>query len=118
VDDDPLLTGWLVDALAADGHEVDAAHDGHGALRRLESSAYDLILSDLRMPRMDGVELYHRLKRDRPELARQVVFLSGHSETAEYESFLSELRDRSLTKPVQLADLQRRVRQILSVEEQ
>jgi YD repeat-containing protein len=118
VGDDPLLIGWLVDALAADGHEVDAAHDGHGALRRLERSAYDLILSDLRMPRMDGVELYRRLERDRPEVARQVVFLSGPSGTAEYEGFLSELPDRSLTKPVQLVDLQRRVRQILSVDGQ
>jgi CheY-like chemotaxis protein/glycosyltransferase involved in cell wall biosynthesis len=118
VDDDPLLTGWLVDVLAADGHEVDAAHDGHGALRRLESSAYDLILSDLRMPRMDGVELYRRLERDRPEVARQVVFLSGHRDNAEYAGFLSELRDRSLAKPVHLEDLQRRVREVLSVDVQ
>ena len=118
VDDDPLLTEWLVDALVADGHQVDAAHDGHGALRRLESTAYDLILSDLRMPRMDGVELYRRLERDRPEVARQVVFLSGHSDTAEYEGFLTELHDRSLAKPVHLEDLHRRVRQVLNADGQ
>ncbi len=118
VDDDPLLTGWLVEALGADGHEVDAAHDGHGALRRLESGTYDLILTDLRMPRMDGVELYRRLERDWPEVARQVLFLSGHGDTGEYEGFLSELRDRSLVKPVRLEDLQRRVRQILNLDAQ
>ncbi len=116
VDDDPLLTGWLVDALAADGHEVDAAHDGHGALQRLENGAYDLILSDLRMPKMDGVEFYRRLERERPEAARQVMFLSGHGDAAKYESFLNEHQGRSLTKPVDLPDLQRRVRQILRVD--
>lgn len=116
VDDDPLLTRWLVDALTSEGHEVDAADNGHGALQRLEHSAYDLILSDLRMPQMDGVEFYRRLERERPETARQVMFLSGHVDASEYEDFLSEVRDRSLAKPVDFSSLQRLVRRGLSIK--
>lgn len=116
VDDDPLLTRWLVDALASEGHEVDAADNGRDALQRLEHSVYDLILSDLRMPQMDGVEFYRRLERERPEAARQVMFLSGHSDTSEYGDFLSEVRDRSMAKPIDLPRLQRFVRQGLGVQ--
>lgn len=111
VDDDPFLSRWLVEALASDGHEVDSAHDGQGALLRLESCAYDVILSDLRMPHMDGVEFYRRLERDRPEIAHQVLFLSGHA--PEYEDFLRDFRGRSVGKPVDLEDLQRLVRATL-----
>lgn len=117
VDDDPLLTSWLVDALASEGHEVDTADNGRDALQRLEHSGYDLILSDLRMPQMDGVEFYRQLERDRPEAARQVMFLSGNGDDPEYEGFLDEVRDRSLAKPVDLSSLQRLVRQGLSVQD-
>jgi CheY-like chemotaxis protein len=116
VDDDPLLVRWLIDALGSEGHEVDTADNGRDALQRLEHSDYDLILSDLRMPQMDGVEFYRRLERDRPEAARQVMFLSGHVDASEYEEFLGEVRDRSLTKPVDFSSLQRLVRQGLSVQ--
>ena len=111
VDDDPVLSRWLVEALASDGHEVDAADDGQVALLRLENCAYDLILSDLRMPQMDGVEFYRRLERDRPEVTHQVLFLSGHA--PEYEDFLQEVQGRSVAKPVDLEDLQRLVRATL-----
>ena len=110
VDDDALLTRFLVEALTGDGHEVDVAHDGHDALQQLEGRAYDLILSDLRMPQMDGVELYRRLERDRPEAARHVMFLSGASEASEYEDFLNWVPVPRLTKPVDLPNLQRLVR--------
>jgi CheY-like chemotaxis protein/glycosyltransferase involved in cell wall biosynthesis len=110
VDDDMLLTRYLVEALTGDGHEVDVEHDGHDALQRLEGRAYDLILSDLRMPQMDGAEFYRRLERDRPEAARHVMFLSGHSEASEYEDFLNWVPVPRLTKPVDLPNLQRLVR--------
>jgi CheY-like chemotaxis protein len=118
VDDDPLFSGWVVDALAADGHDVDAASDGHRALQRLERGAYDLILSDLHMPRMDGVEFYRRLEHARPDTARRVMFLSGHPDEPEYEGFLGGLGNRSLTKPVRLEALQRFVQERLSDDSQ
>jgi CheY-like chemotaxis protein len=117
VDDDPLFTGWLTDALTTEGHEVDAAHNGRGALERLERNAYDLILSDLRMPQMDGVELYRRLERDLPQAARRVMFLSGQSDAPEYAEFLGEVRGRSMVKPVGLLELQDLVRGRLGVRE-
>lgn len=117
VDDDPLLTGWLADALALEGYEVDVADNGHAALQRLDHTSYDLIMSDLRMPHMDGVELYRRLERERPQVARRVMFLSGYTDASEFGDFLSDVRDRSMPKPIDLSSLHRVVRHSLDSRE-
>jgi anti-sigma regulatory factor (Ser/Thr protein kinase) len=54
VDDEPDVAALLADLLAEDHHQVDVAHHGAAALGRLTRRAYDLILSDLRMPELDG----------------------------------------------------------------
>jgi PAS domain S-box-containing protein len=68
VDDDLGLCRSLEEILAAAGCEVETAHDGAEALARVESGRFDLVLSDVVMPKMDGYELYTALRRLRPEL--------------------------------------------------
>jgi len=58
VDDEPLMAQSLADALAAEGYEIDVAVNGQRALEKIKDHTYDLILSDLRMPGLDGVGLY------------------------------------------------------------
>src|SRR2546426_12798881 len=57
------------------GAQVTEAPDGEAALARLRDGAFDVILADLRMPRMGGVELYARLEQAHPEVAARVLFL-------------------------------------------
>jgi CheY-like chemotaxis protein len=101
--------------LVAEGHEVDIAGNGRTALAQIERSSYDLIVSDLRMPELDGVELCRWLERERPQEASKMLFLTGNTDAVQYRDFLAEKRDRTVAKPIDLRELNRLARQILAV---
>src|SRR5258705_858982 len=77
VEDEPLIAGLLGDMLMADGHDVDAVNTGRAALERLASHAYDLIVSDLRMPVLDGLGLYRELQARHPERILRILFVTA-----------------------------------------
>ena len=66
MDDEPGIAKALTRLLRRDGHTVDTAANGRLALARLQERAYDLILSDLRMPELDGPGLYRALAQQYP----------------------------------------------------
>jgi DNA-binding NtrC family response regulator len=111
VDDEPLVAGLIAEVLAREGHEVDMARNGREALEKIAARTYDLILSDLRMPELDGVGLFRELERGHPAFLGRLVFVSGTTDA--YASFLEETKAPVLPKPFQLEDLQRFVRRIL-----
>ncbi len=114
VDDEPFIVELLADALAAEGYEVDTAADGVLALDRISRRSYDLILSDLRMPGMDGLALYRELASRRPDLVRRMIFISGTSAQPEYRGFLEQTGVPVLPKPFRLEELLRLTRRLLS----
>jgi O-antigen biosynthesis protein len=114
IDDDPFVTQWLADALAADGHDVALAENGLKALEQIRETSFDLILSDLRMPELDGLALYRELERQWPSVAQRVIFLTGNGEDPAYQPFLARLEGRSLAKPLDLEALSRLIRRSLS----
>jgi CheY-like chemotaxis protein len=107
VDDEPLVAGLMVDVLVTEGHEVDMARNGREALEKIAARSYDLIVSDLRMPELDGVGLYRELERRRPALLGRLLFVSGTTEPPEYASFLEATHAPVLSKPFRLEDLRR-----------
>ena len=72
VDDEVDVTDTLSEILRSSGHEVDVVFDGRAGFERALSVSYDLILSDMRMPVLDGPGLYEALQRERPEMADRV----------------------------------------------
>ncbi|MGA2500969.1 MAG: sigma-54 dependent transcriptional regulator, partial [Tepidisphaeraceae bacterium] len=68
VDDTEMMRDSLASTLAREGHEVVAASDGPAALARISAARFDLMISDLKMPKMTGIELLQEAKRLRPEL--------------------------------------------------
>lgn len=114
VDDEPAIAQLVAIVLDAEGYEVETAANGLVALRKLEAREYDLILSDLRMPHLDGIGLYHEIERQWPTLLARILFLSGSTTLPEYESFLAETAVRVLLKPFTLVDLQRLTREMLA----
>jgi glycosyltransferase involved in cell wall biosynthesis/CheY-like chemotaxis protein len=116
VEDDPLVAQWLAESLGAEGYEVDITGNGRTALEQLDQRSYDLILSDLRMPEIDGVGLYRVLERARPQAARRMLFLTGNPEFPEYRDFVAEKRAHIVDKPVDLNELNRMARQVLTIE--
>jgi len=113
VDDDPGVRPLIADILTLDGHEVDTAENGREALDRIAARRYDLIMSDLRMPELDGVGLYRELERQRPDLLRRVAFVTGTTEPPEYQRFLADTGVPVLHKPFNIADLQGFVQRLL-----
>jgi CheY-like chemotaxis protein len=114
VDDEPIIAQLITDVLTGDGYDVDTASDGLVALECLGRRAYDLILSDLRMPGLDGLGLYRELQQNRPELARRFVFITGTSEHTDYAMLITDLPVPILTKPFDMLALQRVTRETLA----
>jgi CheY-like chemotaxis protein len=104
----------LAEILTRDGHIVDAAPDGAAGLARLTDAAYDVIFSDLRMPKLDGPAFYARLARDLPEAQRRVAFITGDTLTPQAATFLEAARRPALQKPFSPEDVRRVVRRILA----
>ncbi len=113
VDDEPLVTLLMAEALVIEGYDVDTAKNGREALEKVSACAYDVILSDLRMPELDGVGLYRELDQQHPSLLRRIAFVSGTTQPVEYASFLEETGVPVLRKPFAIADLQRLVQRML-----
>jgi signal transduction histidine kinase len=109
VDDEEAVRRPIARFLGRRGAEVLEASDGVAALALLERVDADVILADLRMPRMDGSALFVALTTARPALAARVLFLSGDVSQLGDGGTGSLPRDRILVKPVELAELERRV---------
>jgi DNA-binding NtrC family response regulator len=76
VDDEPLVCESLKEMLALEGYKVDAVLNGNAVLEKLQEDHYQLILSDIQMPGLDGIELLKELKGRCPET--DIIFITGH----------------------------------------
>jgi len=115
VDDEKNIRTGLGKAIELDGHNVVLAEDGQQALELVEQEEIDLIICDLKMPRMTGEELLRRVVQSYPTLP--VIILTGHGTI---ESAVQAMRDGAydfLTKPVNLDRLSLLVKRALSTRE-
>ena len=99
VEDDEIVRDAVAMMLCADDHEVVTASNRAEALGLLEQGSYDVIVSDLRIPNLDGPVFYHELKQRRPDALQRLIFMTGHAYTPEYTSFLQETGVPLLAKP-------------------
>ncbi|HZP36059.1 MAG TPA: response regulator [Methylomirabilota bacterium] len=112
VDDDPRARDLIVSSLRADGHDVDASGNGLEALRLLGREWYDVIVSNLRMPELDGPSLYSAVTRRWPA-PPPLLFLAGLGGTSEYDGFLKVIRAHVLPKPFTIRALRRAIKEML-----
>jgi two-component system cell cycle sensor histidine kinase/response regulator CckA len=113
VEDEAALGAAVAEALGDAGFSVDRANDGIEALERLRDRQYDLIVCDLKMPRLDGTSFYRELESIDPAMARKVLFVTGDVAGTDAERFLEETSCRWLAKPFRLKDLLRVSREML-----
>lgn len=113
VEDEPDVADLLVEILQAEGYTVDRAANGAEALERLNWWAYDAIVTDARMPLMDGPTLYRELEQRHPELRLRVAFITGNVLGAETQEFLARTAVPTLEKPIDFEAVRRVVRQLL-----
>jgi len=113
IDDEPSITNSLSMLLRRDGYMVETVANGRLALTKLQERTYDLLLSDLRMPELDGPSLYQTLEREYPHLLQRVIFLTGDTLNPETRLFLEQSAAPCLTKPCTAAEIRRAIQQVL-----
>ncbi|MBI5642726.1 MAG: response regulator [Deltaproteobacteria bacterium] len=115
VDDDEFIRECCFELLALKGYEVDLASNGIEAISKIGSSNYDLVITDVNMPRLDGIGLYLAVLRDYPFLKDSFVFISGNV-TVENEAgaILKKMSQRVLKKPFRVDELLESVSQIVN----
>jgi len=117
VDDEPEIASVLVDILSACGCRVEAASNGMEALLRVQEQAFDVILSDLRMPELDGPGLYRAIGQHDSRLLRRIIFLTGDTLGHDIREFLEQTAAMSVSKPFELEDVIRAVSRVLTITE-
>lgn len=103
VDDDPSMVATLCDILSFHGWETTQGHDGRDATEIVQANPVGLVLMDVIMPRMDGVEALGAIKASRPET--QVILMTAYAEQQLLEKAAGMGVSRILSKPVQLPSL-------------
>ncbi len=101
VDDDAHLLELLNDTLVSIGYEVDGASDGVEAMERLQLGSYDLMITDIKMPGMDGISLLKKVRRYYPKLP--VLFITGLSTP---EIIGQDSPDGLLAKPFRISHIE------------
>jgi two-component system cell cycle sensor histidine kinase/response regulator CckA len=114
VEDEAALATAVLDALHDADYVAEWAADGEQALAKVQSKRYDLVICDLRMPKLDGRAFYRSLSTAVPALSKRVVFVTGDVAGTDAEQFLNDTGCRWLAKPFRLGDLLRAVREGLA----
>lgn len=113
VDDERVVAWAMRYSLSDDGHEVFAAYDGVEALALAERHRPDLIILDIMLPRLDGLEVCRTLRRDASLAAVPILFLTARTAIQDRVAGLDQGGDDYLTKPFDAEELKARVRALL-----
>lgn len=113
VDDDAALADALKELLESHNFLVTVQGNGAAALREVQSIDYDVIICDMRMPKMGGDLFYLAVKKIKPELAARFIFMTGHADEPKIDSFLQSIDALVVFKPVLMEELVRMISLVL-----
>ncbi|RMF96546.1 MAG: PAS domain S-box protein, partial [Candidatus Schekmanbacteria bacterium] len=104
IDDDSMIRD-LIFSILNKKHRVEIADNGKTALEKIKNCTYDLIISDLRMPGIDGFSLYNILKEKNAGIEKSVIFTTGDTYDPKTKKFIEETKTICLPKPFNINDL-------------
>ena len=102
IDDEQVIRDLAVAALTKAGYQAEAHANAREVLKLLENVSYDLLLVDLKMPDMDGMEFFQVLTPRKPELASRVIFVTGDGMSVDTQQFLERAGRPVISKPFDL----------------
>ena len=111
VEDEIPLCNAVAELLKLDGYAVDAVYDGEAALEFASVEPYDLVLLDLNLPKVDGIDVLRKLRQDQPDL--RILILTARDSTREKILGLDLGANDYMTKPFEVAELEARIRALL-----
>ena len=115
VDDDEEMIGLLHEVVSQLGHVSVTAVDGVDALEKLGESEFDIIITDISMPRMNGIELTKRVKTDFEDI--DVVVVTGHQEEYKYTDVIEIGASDFISKPFNINELEAKINRIIRERE-
>jgi two-component system NtrC family sensor kinase len=113
IEDEHALGDAVAASLTDEGFTVDRAENGEEGLARLAERRYDVIVCDLKMPKVDGPALFADVSKRMPDVRKRLIFVTGDVAGTETERFLEESGCRWIPKPFRLRDLVRVARETL-----
>ncbi|HDL03839.1 MAG TPA: response regulator [candidate division Zixibacteria bacterium] len=111
VDDNPNMSSLLVEMLEVFNYDALRATDGHDALEKAGQNEIAMVITDMRMPKMSGLELLQAIKEKRPSLP--VVMISGYSIDEVDSDIVESKADGFLNKPFMMADIEKLLSDLL-----
>jgi DNA-binding NtrC family response regulator len=111
VDDNPNMSSLLAEMLEVFHYNAVRATDGHDALEKINKNDIAMVITDMRMPRMSGLELLQNIKERKPKLP--VVLISGYSVDEVGSDIVKNNADGFLNKPFMMADIERLLSELL-----
>ncbi|HXX46035.1 MAG TPA: ATP-binding protein [Candidatus Acidoferrales bacterium] len=114
VEDEPTVAQLIVDVLREEGHRVDSVLDSQEGLTRLSRGEYDLVICDLRMPRLDGPAFYDALVRAGSPMRDKIIFITGDTLAPRSLKFLESKNLPYLAKPFLVEELKLAIQAVLS----
>jgi CheY-like chemotaxis protein len=117
VDDEPGIAGVVAEVLQLDGHIVEVVGDGAAALRQILAHRFDVILSDIRMPELDGPGLFREIEQRDPRLLQRMIFLTGDTLSPTTREFLEQTAVPCLSKPFALGEIREIVQRVLQIQD-
>ncbi|HKV48105.1 MAG TPA: ATP-binding protein [Candidatus Acidoferrales bacterium] len=116
VEDEPTVAQLLVDVLSEEGHEAEATVDGRDGLSRISRKDYDMVICDLRMPRLDGRAFYEALANTNSALRNRILFITGDTIARGTQEFLRSTGMPHLSKPFLVEEVKMSVRRLLETK--
>jgi CheY-like chemotaxis protein len=111
VDDEPVIASTMRRAL--EGHDIYIVTSGRDALELCRGQAFDLVLCDLMMPDLTGMDLYEQLRRDAAGNEKRIIFMTGGAFTPRAKSFLAKIPNAWVEKPFDFDQIQTLVDQYI-----
>jgi PAS domain S-box-containing protein len=117
IDDEADVAELLADILRSDGHRVTIANSGREALDRISRASFDVLLTDLRMPELDGPGLFRVLQDREPDLISGIGFVTGDTMSARIKQFLESSGRPYIEKPITPAEVRALIVKLMDEKE-
>jgi two-component system NtrC family sensor kinase len=114
VDDEDGVAEVIQRLLADLGHSITVVNSGEAALRAIDEQPFDLILSDVKMPGMNGFQLYRALQQRAPDLAKRFIFITGDTMSPATQTAMRQIGNPVIAKPFSAKKLERTIKDFMA----
>ena len=116
VDDEEIILSFLKRLLSGWGYEMETINNPTEAIENIQNNEYDFIILDVKMPDINGEQLYNLIIKLKPSITNRIIFATGDVMNKATASFLNETQAPVLTKPLDTKELKNTIDKIIAVK--